>query len=262
MGQNILQSFKRVEKKYILTPAQYNALYKGMMPYMKKDEYGQYTICNIYYDTDNFELIRTSIEKPVYKEKLRLRSYGTPTDSENVFVEIKKKYDHVVYKRRAFIPCNDAVKYLAGNAFPQNPDQIWQEIGWFLKSYQPKPKVFISYDRIALAGIENSELRVTFDTNVRWRDYDLDLRMGNYGEAILSGDQILMEIKIPQAVPLWLCHLLSKLNIRPTSFSKYGTCYRTHLFKQAVPKINMPVMPCMQTYPHRIKHLKEAYFHV
>lgn len=232
MGQTVQQSFRRIEKKYLLTPDRYHALLKGMMPYMKADEYGQYTICNIYYDTDNFALIRASLEKPVYKEKLRLRSYGTPADDKKVFVEIKKKYDHVVYKRRTVMACADATDYLAGNAYPQNQDQICREIDWFLKFYQPKPKVFLAYDRVALAGIENEELRVTFDTNLRWRDYDLDLRLGDYGERFMPEDCILMEIKIPGTAPLWLSHLLSELEVFPTSFSKYGTCYRKYLINQ------------------------------
>ena len=235
MGQKIQQNFKRLEKKYLLTPAQYNALLSGLKPYTEMDTYGQYTICNIYYDTDNFDLIRHSIEKPVYKEKLRLRSYGTPTDDQKVFVEIKKKFDHVVYKRRAVMPCAAAVNYLAGTGCPAKDDQICHEIDWFLKYYQPKPKVFIAYDRVALAGIEDSELRVTFDTNLRWRDYDLDLRLSDHGKPILPQGRILMEIKIPGTAPLWLSHLLSTLGVFPTSFSKYGTCYKQNLVQQAVP---------------------------
>lgn len=236
MAKKLQQSFKRVEKKYLLTPAQYNALLDGMGPYMKADEYGRYTICNIYYDTDNFELIRTSLEKPIYKEKLRLRSYGTPTDDKKVFVEIKKKFDHVVYKRRTVMPCAEAVGYLAGDIYPEKEDQICHEIDWFLNVHQPKPKVFIAYDRVALAGVENEELRVTFDTNLRWRDYDLDLRKGDHGQPILPQDRILMEIKIPGTAPVWLSRLLSEVGAFPTSFSKYGTCYKDHLLERSLPR--------------------------
>ena len=257
MAKKIQQSFKRFEKKYLLTPDQYNALLDGMMPYMKVDEYGRYTICNIYYDTDNFELIRTSLEKPVYKEKLRLRSYGTPTDDKKVFVEIKKKFDHVVYKRRTVMPCTEAVSYLSGETYPQKEDQICHEIDWFLKAYQPKPKVFIAYDRVALAGIENEELRVTFDTNLRWRDYDLDLRKGDHGQLILPQDRILMEIKIPGTAPLWLSHLLSEVGAFPTSFSKYGTCYKEHLLERSLPKTQIP-SPLRQPELDISKTMKEA----
>ena len=232
MGQNIQCCFERYEKKYLLTPAQYRALQTGMAPYMEADVHGRYTICNIYYDTPDFRLIRTSLEKPVYKEKLRLRSYGVPAADSKVFVEIKKKYDGVVYKRRAVMKPQEAVSYLEGTGRPNHEDQICREIDWFLRTYQPEPRVFIAYDRTALAGRENSDLRVTFDTNLRWRTTDLDLRLGDQGSLLLPETQILMEVKIPGAAPMWLSRLLSGNGVFGTSFSKYGFCYQQHLAKQ------------------------------
>lgn len=258
MAKQIQQSFKRFEKKYLLTPAQYDALLDGMRPYMQADQYGRYTICNIYYDTDNFQLIRTSLESPIYKEKLRLRSYGVPTDGQQVFVEIKKKFDHVVYKRRAVLPCAEAAAYLAGQTRPRAEDQICREIDWFLKTYQPSPRVFIAYDRTALAGIENRDLRVTFDTNLRWREEELDLRRGDHGAPLLPGDRILMEIKIPGTAPVWLGHLLSESGVFPTSFSKYGTCYRQNLLERAVPECGYETR--RNRTPHPSESMKEAYF--
>ncbi len=258
MAKQIQQSFKRFEKKYLLTPTQYEALSDGLRPYMRADQYGQYTICNIYYDTDNFQLIRTSLESPVYKEKLRLRSYGVPGDDQKVFVEIKKKFDHVVYKRRTVMPCARAVDYLAGHARPEAEDQICHEIDWFLKSYRPRPQVFIAYDRSALAGIENGELRVTFDTNLRWRDKDLDLRLGDAGQPILPQDRILMEIKIPGTAPVWLGRLLSRNGVFPTSFSKYGACYRQNLLDRAVPNLGYGARDRVSC-PAQSK--KEAFYH-
>lgn len=165
--------FERYEKKYCLTLSQQRFLLERMMSYMKKDAYGEYTICNIYYDTDDFRLIRASLEKPIYKEKLRVRSYGVP-----------------------------------------------QENG----------KVFIGYDRLAFAGIDDPQLRITFDTNLRWRDTGVDLRLGDHGAPIaLPCGDVLMEVKIPGACPLWLSHLLSDAQAFPTSFSKYGACYRDEL---------------------------------
>lgn len=225
----IQSCFQRFEKKYFLTRAQYAALLDGMSPYLRPDAYGRYTICNIYYDTDNYQLIRTSLEKPVYKEKLRMRSYGVPGDGGNVFVELKKKFDGVVYKRRVVMEVGEAVDYLSGAARPCQEGQICHEIDWFLNSYRPTPKVFIAYDREALAGREDPELRVTFDTNLRWRDSELDLRRGDYGARILPDDRILMEIKIPGTAPVWLGHLLSETGVFPTSFSKYGACYQQNL---------------------------------
>ena len=230
MAGRIQSCFQRYEKKYMLTPYQYRLMLDGMKPYMRPDEYGQYTLCNIYYDTDNYQLIRDSLEKPVYKEKLRMRSYGVPGDEDNVFVELKKKYKGVVYKRRVTMDADSAVNYLNSNIPPQCENQILHEIDWFIQGYHPKPKVFIAYDREAYAGAEDKNLRITFDTNLRWRDTELDLRAGNYGNALLSPEDILMEIKTPGAVPLWLAGLLSEIGAFPCSFSKYGDCYRKYIF--------------------------------
>ena len=217
--------FARYEKKYLLTPAQYRAVRQGMRSDMIPDAHPRYTICNVYYDTENDELIRASLEKPVYKEKLRLRSYGVPGDRDPVFVEIKKKFEGVVYKRRITMEARDAVPYLNG-AKPGDGSQISREIDWFLRFYQPMPKVFLAYDREAWAAADGGELRITFDTAIRVRSNDVDLRFGDHGIPMLEGDSILMEIKIPGASPLWLSRLLSENRIFPTSFSKYGMYYR------------------------------------
>ena len=225
MSDNIQSCFKRYEKKYLLTAAQYRAMRTGMAPYMEADQYSNYTICNIYYDTPDYALIRAWLEKPVYKEKLRVRSYGAVCGTDPVFVELKKKYDGVVYKRRVTMKAADAARWLRGGA-PEDAGQIHREIDWFMQSYRPEPKVFIGYDREAYAGIENSELRITFDTNLRWRDTDVDQRCGDHGTFLLPEDAILMEIKIPGTAPLWLAKLLSENRILSTSFSKYGVYYK------------------------------------
>ena len=229
MPQNIQRCFQRYEKKYLLNPEQYQKIRAGLAPYMEADEHGRYTICNLYYDTPDFQLIRTSLDKPVYKEKLRMRSYGVPADGDSVFVELKKKYKGVVYKRRTALEAGEALDYLAGRCNPRAKDQICREIDWFLGRYHPAPQVFIAYDREALAGLEDQVLRVTFDIDLRWRDTALDLRSGDGGERITSRDQILMEIKIPGSAPVWLSRLLSENSVFPTSFSKYGVCYRENL---------------------------------
>ena len=221
----IQSCFQRYEKKYILTWKQYQAMRAGMAPYMKADRFSNYTICNIYYDTPDYRLIRASLEKPVYKEKLRMRSYGAVTGADNVFVELKKKYDGVVYKRRVTMKPADAVRWLRSGR-PADGGQIHREIDWFMQTYRPEPKVFIGYDREAYAGIENSELRITFDTRLRWRDTEIDLRCGDHGALLLPEASVLMEVKIPGAAPLWLARLLSENDIFSTSFSKYGAYYK------------------------------------
>ena len=228
-------NFKRYEKKYMLTQEQQVNLMKQLLPYIKEDKFGRYTICNIYYDTEGWELIRQSIQKPVYKEKLRVRSYGVPGDEDKAFIEIKKKYKGIVYKRRITAQAKDVEPILTGGSsfeIKKSDEQIRNEILWFQSFYRTQPRIFIGYDRQAFAGIQDSGLRITFDTNIRWRDEELDLRCGDYGQPVLPGEQVLMEIKMPGTCPLWLAHILNDSSIYPTSFSKYGTCYKNFIISR------------------------------
>lgn len=225
--------FERTEKKYLLTEEQYHLLLEKSKEYIKADEYGITSICNIYYDTSDSELIRTSIEKPMYKEKFRVRSYGIPTsDDSKVFLEIKKKYDGIVYKRRAAMTFKESEDYLSNGIKPGENSQIINEIDYIIKHYDLKPKLFLAYDRIAYAGIENKDLRVTFDNNIRSREDNLSLKAGSEGETLLDNKTYLMEIKANGAMPLWLAELLSELKIYPLSFSKYGSIYKKNLAEQ------------------------------
>lgn len=216
MKKTIQWSFKRFEEKYMLTPEQQRLLLRGMKAHTKPDIYGRTTNCNIYYDTDNWELVRKSIEKPVYKEKLRVRSYGIPAPGGPVFIKIKKKYDDIVYKRRITVSSEISERYLAGQEKLSPESQIGKEIEWFQKMHRAKPKVYIAYDRTSFAGIDDPELRITFDQDIRFREYALDLRKGDLDERMLPEGTILMEIKIPETTPLWLVHLLSETAARPT----------------------------------------------
>lgn len=218
--------FKRVEKKYLLTEEQYRALSERLSLSMQQDQYGLHTICNIYYDTDQFELIRASIEKPQYKEKLRLRSYGIPKKEDKVFLEIKKKWKGVVYKRRVSMTLEEAEACLEHGRPLSQEGQIEREIDYFIRFHQPKPKMYIAYDREAYVGREDSTLRITFDQNIRSRTEDLQLEMGDAGKLLLERGSRLMEIKVSQAFPLWLAKALSELEIFPVSFSKYGSIYK------------------------------------
>ncbi len=222
---DIQSCFKRYEKKYLLTQEQYRAVRLGMASCMKLDAHPRYSINNLYYDTENYDLIRASLEKPIYKEKLRMRSYGVPGSRDSVFVEIKKKYDGVVYKRRVTMELQNAVPYLRG-AQRGDGSQISREIDWFLRLYRPEPKVFIAYDREAYAAADGGELRITFDTALRARSDDLDLRLGDRGVPLLDDGLVLMEVKIPGTTPLWLARLLSENGVFPSSFSKYGAYYK------------------------------------
>lgn len=210
--------FKRYESKYLINKEQYMKLLSLIKDKMKQDIYGHSTICNIYYDTDSFLLIRNSLEKPLYKEKLRLRNYNL---SNQYFLELKKKYKSVVYKRRIVLDKEEMDDFLCTlNA----TNQIQKEIAYFYKFYRNiKKKMFISYNREAYYG--ENELRITFDTNLLYRNYDLNLDNGPYGKEIISKDQILMEIKAINAMPIWLTNFLTYEKIFKTSFSKYGKAY-------------------------------------
>lgn len=225
----IITTFERTEKKYLLSSGQFDALSRRLAGSMTIDQYGRSTICNLYYDTDDYQLIRNSIEKPPYKEKLRLRSYGVPSREDPVFVELKKKCSGTVYKRREQLPLGEAEAFLAHGTAPSKDSQILREIGWMLERYQPVPKVFLAYDRIALYGNRDPGLRITFDDSLRWRTTALDLTMGDWGTPVFPAGVFLMEIKFCGGMPVWLSHLLSECEIYPSSFSKYGTIYQNHL---------------------------------
>ncbi len=218
--------FKRVEKKYLLSEEQYNELRKRLDNYMTVDQYGETKICNIYYDTPEHLLVRRSLEKPIYKEKLRVRSYGTPKPDGTVFVEVKKKFKGIVYKRRISMKLGTVDSFVAGKAAGTKDTQIENELLYFMKFYKGiGPAMYLSYDRIAMFGNEDHELRVTFDRNITFREEDLKLESGSYGRQILPEGTRVMEIKIANAMPLWLSHILDELKIYPASLSKYGSAY-------------------------------------
>jgi len=226
--------FKRYELKYMLNAKQKAAVLKAMEEHMKIDKYGRTTIRNIYFDTDDFRLIRTSIDKPVYKEKLRVRSYGKAGEDDNVFVELKKKYDSVVYKRRISVPKFQAEEWLSGKSDAPFNSQITNEIDYFLSFYRGlAPKCFLSYEREAYYALDGSDFRVTFDENIISRYSDLDLGSEVYGDRVIDSDMTLMELKISGAMPLWMAECLSEAGIRRTSFSKYGISYKQMMEEKA-----------------------------
>jgi hypothetical protein len=225
--------FKRTEIKYLLTPNMKEMLMEQIGSKLCQDAYCNSTISNLYFDTEDYQLIRTSIEKPLYKEKLRLRSYQTPTMDSKVFVELKKKVDGTVYKRRLALPYGYAMSYLAGERLPLQQSgtspQIRNEIDWFMKRYPLSPKAFISYQRQSWKGYEDPGLRITFDKNILFRSNQLDLSDGSFGSSLLDQDTTLMEVKMNNPMPLWLSKSLNTLQIYPVSFSKYGNCYKSYI---------------------------------
>ena len=224
--------FKRYELKYMLTTEQKQRILEAMEPYMKLDKYGRTTIRNLYFDTDSYRLIRRSIEKPIYKEKLRVRSYCRVDDDQPVFVELKKKYKKVVYKRRISLPECEAMDWLGGGKCGTH-SQITEEIDYFMEYYQTlKPTVFLSYEREAYYTKNGDDFRVTFDDNILCRQEELSLTADAWGTPILEDGKVLMEIKTSGGIPLWMTEVLSREKIYKTSFSKYGTAYQNIIFPQ------------------------------
>lgn len=223
--------FKRHEKKYLITRSQYEQLIDKLSDYIVPDEFGESTINNIYFDTPDYRLIRASIEKPtVYKEKLRVRSYGHPTADSMVFVELKKKYKGVVYKRRVYMTYLESVLYLCKHQPPPIENQVTKEIDYFVRFYRNlRPMVSLFYDRTAYYARDDHDLRLTFDTNIRFRNKDFDISKGDYGHTLLDSSQMILEIKSALAMPLWLTSALDELKIYPTSYSKYGNAYKLML---------------------------------
>ncbi len=223
--------FRRYEMKYMLTKEQKKRVLEAIAPYMLLDKYGRTTIRNIYFDTENYRLIRRSIEKPEYKEKLRIRSYDKATPDSDVFVELKKKYKHVVYKRRLPMTEKEAMDWVCGIRHCDASSQISKEIDYFIGYYQGlRPSVFLSYEREAYYTIEKSDFRVTFDDTILCRECDLSLESDVYGTPILPEDKVLMEIKCSGGVPLWMVKILSQEHLYKTSFSKYGTAYTNIIY--------------------------------
>ncbi len=235
-----IEVFNRTEIKYQLNDKLCHEFRERLKPYMEADAYSKgddcYLISNIYYDTPDNELIRRSLDKPVYKEKLRLRSYGTRKPEDTVFLEVKKKYDGIVNKRRTKIILQDAYRFIDNKTFT-NADgttelpefmntQVMKELTYFVNCYRNiQPALYLSYERSAMFSKTDSNLRMTFDRNIKTRRYDLGLHYGDYGDLLLPEGIWIMEIKADAAIPVWLTELLTEYKVFPNTFSKYGTEY-------------------------------------
>ena len=218
------KSFKRHKIKYLITINQYINLMNYLSDKVEKDVFYKSTIYNVYYDTDNFELIRKLIEKPIYKEKLRIRSYNKPTLDSSVYVELKKKYDYIAYKRREKI----AYKYALNNSFLEGAEtQIDKEIKCFNDFYGGlTPKMFLSYEREAYYFKDDKQIRITFDTNIKYRTENVNLLSSISDIKLLPNNLVLMELKVPFSIPYNLAKYLSSEKIFKRPFSKYGTAYK------------------------------------
>jgi len=238
-------TFRRSEIKFVLTDDQRDDLMSLMQDYMSADEYGPSTVCNVYFDTPSFLLARRSMGNPPYKEKIRARSYGVCGDHTPVFVELKKKYDGIVYKRRCTLPSAEAQALLAGARAPQG--QIERELDYAICHYEGlAPAAFIAYDREAFYGSTDYDYRMTFDRRVRVRWDHLSLDWSDRGRQILPEGQNILEVKTSKAIPLWLVRYLDEEGIRKTTWSKYGTAYREWLRGLSSPQVSRTPVPALE----------------
>lgn len=237
-----ISTFQRCEVKFLMSMEQFNALMPVVHEHMNPDKFcvdgKEYGIYNLYYDTPDNLLVRRSIDKPYYKEKLRLRSYYSPAAPDaSVFLEIKKKIGGIVTKRRVAMTLAEAEAYIQTRVKPHYErfidKQVMSELDVFLNSYDSiQPRQFIGYQRAAFFGKDNPDFRLTFDREITERRFDLSLGMGCYGGQIIRPDQRLMEIKVPGSIPLWMSQALSEFEIRRVSFSKYGRAYNNFVRQQ------------------------------
>lgn len=236
-----IEVFNRYENKYFLEESALNRVLAEIEQHMVPDQFNidrrTYSISNIYYDTPDDHLIRTSLSKPKYKEKLRLRAYGVPAWNDLAFLEMKKKYNGLVNKRRTKIRLSEGYKFAANGIVSLSEEmhpQVVREIAGMIRRYgKLEPKVMIAYDRLAYFEKGNPDLRISFDTNIRSRRDNLRLEDGNAGTLLVPKGQWLMEIKTASAVPLWLSNLLTGEDLYKTSFSKYGHEFKRYINQNA-----------------------------
>lgn len=206
-----------------------------LLEYMELDPYclngNEYRIYSIYYDTVNHDVIRQNSSKPVYKEKMRLRSYYDRKDPEDkIWMEIKKKSEKVGNKRRIKLKIKEVEPFVNEGVLPQTKDylsaQVAKELQYYFKMNKVAPALYVQYDRLALFGKEDKSFRMTFDRNVRTRRSNFQFGESDIDEPLLPDNTYIMEIKILGAMPLWLTALLSEHQLFSHGFSKYGVKYK------------------------------------
>ncbi|MBQ8891333.1 MAG: polyphosphate polymerase domain-containing protein [Bacilli bacterium] len=237
-----MEVFNRVEQKYILNEDEYKILFKKIESHLEKDYYYKSKICNLYFDNENDDLIVNSLEKPIFKEKVRLRSYNVPNINDTVYLELKGKFNGIVFKRRLEIILSDFYKYLETGIIEEKyNNQVMKEIDYTIKKFKLKPKIFIGYDRLSYYDKDNINFRVTFDANLRSRVDELNLELGDNGN-LFNKKMYIMEVKSLSSIPLWFTRVLSEMKIYPNSFSKYGEIYKKQTLKNERKKKNKKII--------------------
>ena len=224
--ENVIAVMQRYEIKYLLNKEQVEFLVEKLRDYMEVDKYGMTSIASLYYDTPNHRLIRESLDGNNFKEKIRLRSYGLNNPGKPVYLELKRKADGIVYKRRVETSVDDVKKFINYENDNLSDGQIAKEIRYFRNYYESLiPSCLIIYDRVAYFQ-KNGDLRLTIDFNPRYRLDNLNLSTSMDGIPLLNDGDAILEIKVQESIPLWLTSILDEGRIYKGSFSKYGEAYK------------------------------------
>ncbi|MBR6392641.1 MAG: polyphosphate polymerase domain-containing protein [Eubacterium sp.] len=234
-GGTAIATFKRYEKKYLITKEQLDSIMPLLLEHMELDEYcvggKEYRIYSIYYDTVNHDVIRANSQGLTYKEKMRIRSYyANNGPDDKVFMELKKKSEKVGNKRRIKIKLKDIEPFVNDGVMPETEgylqNQVAKELAYFLSKNKVRPALYVQYDRLAMFGREDKNFRMTFDRNVRVRRENFVFGESDKDELLLPDGFYIMEIKILGAIPLWLTSILSENKLFSRGFSKYGVKYK------------------------------------
>lgn len=228
----VIEIFRRREQKYLITTDQYLELVTRMSPYMRPDRNGidgHYTITTLYFESHDKKIYYETKNKLKFRQKLRLRIYDDTDIRGNAFFEVKQKHKKVVNKRRMVLPLAEAYRYLYEESATSLEDyqtsnlQVFREIDYYREFYQLRPEMVVSYDRHAFHHIEDPDLRVTFDLNLRCRNHDLRIEHGPYGKHFIDPHLVVLEVKVSDSVPLWLTRILQDLECEQRSASKFCT---------------------------------------
>ncbi|CAM4222648.1 VTC domain [Lederbergia lenta] len=227
-----IEIFSRREQKYLITREQYEQIVKEIALYMRPDKYGRdgkYTVTSLYFDNQDHQIYFETKNKLKYRQKLRLRVYDKTNREGIAFFEVKQKHKNVVNKRRMTMPLSEAYRYLEEgseqglSSYQTSNPQVLREIDHFIRFYQLEPEMVVSYDRHAFHGVNDPELRITFDLELRCRNEELSIEAGPYGEHFIDPSYVVLEVKVNDSVPLWLARILQNLDCEQKSASKFCT---------------------------------------
>jgi len=247
-----MDTFERKETKYLLSPLQYLQFRALAERHLAPAEYHESDVSSLYYDTPDDLLINRSLQGGKYKEKLRVRSYGAATQSSPVFIEIKKKFKGITYKRRVNCTLAAASAFLAGMDYLEAIErwplkdtaaqeyahgtmsrQIAGELAWMRDHYEGiAPKMLVTTHRLSFVDVDDPDLRITFDSNVRWDNVSTTLEEAAGRHELFDNGERILEIKCGSAYPMWLVAALNECGIRPQSVSKYGRAYQAAAMRE------------------------------